>query len=537
MNTENKKVSLIIGTIMTAFITILTLWGLSNHEVWFDETQAWVIAKNCSWREILISIPPYEGHPPLWHIFLKFASYIGLPFTASLKLVQFISFEAALILLEFKSPFNSIMKIVLPLGYYFSFQYAIVSRPYALLMTAVFLSALCYKKRMKKPFVYMLSLLFMCLCHSYGIALAGGLIIADIAADITAERSLFKAYSALIKNKKRLASYIILLVAAICLAIEIFPAKDTFAVDRTNANTLTYLKNLFWAWFFIPAENLFTSNLVEYELIQDQSFELITLVRAAAFSIIIWIFIFVIAHKRKTVLAVFVPYFLLSFLYARYASPHHFGVFYIFLIFILWICADEKPLCISDFKLFEIKENYWKLIKKSILAFLCIPVVINISWNIHSFNTDKKYPYDAAKELFSWIEENGYRDGYTWFAGYKEDDTNFNSGTAVILNAYYGENIFYNMHDNKPYITHIKADKTEFETDIAEMKRHGSPDFIVAYDRTINENCEAIGIDGEYEIVFHRSGNRVFKNLDTESVISVYAKKGLVKHKSNEFGF
>ena len=42
----------------------------SFHEPWFDEAQSWQIARVASLRDILFSIPHYEGHPPLWHLLL-----------------------------------------------------------------------------------------------------------------------------------------------------------------------------------------------------------------------------------------------------------------------------------------------------------------------------------------------------------------------------------------------------------------------------------------------------------------------------------
>ena len=40
------------------------------HEPWFDEAQAWLIARDCSWREMILKRPHYEGHPPLWWMML-----------------------------------------------------------------------------------------------------------------------------------------------------------------------------------------------------------------------------------------------------------------------------------------------------------------------------------------------------------------------------------------------------------------------------------------------------------------------------------
>ena len=41
------------------------------HEGWFDEAQAWQIAKCASYREIIFYLPHFEGHPPFWHLILS----------------------------------------------------------------------------------------------------------------------------------------------------------------------------------------------------------------------------------------------------------------------------------------------------------------------------------------------------------------------------------------------------------------------------------------------------------------------------------
>ena len=52
------------------------------HEPWFDEAQAWQIAKCASIKEILFKIPHYEGHPPLWHLILAIPAKLGVPYVS-----------------------------------------------------------------------------------------------------------------------------------------------------------------------------------------------------------------------------------------------------------------------------------------------------------------------------------------------------------------------------------------------------------------------------------------------------------------------
>ena len=60
-----SRASMIVGVLMFVFMSVLAYWGSGIHEPWFDEAQAWVIARDNSLKDILFFIPHYEGHPPL----------------------------------------------------------------------------------------------------------------------------------------------------------------------------------------------------------------------------------------------------------------------------------------------------------------------------------------------------------------------------------------------------------------------------------------------------------------------------------------
>ena len=49
--------------IVLAAYVIVVATVMCFHEPWFDEAQAWLIARDCSWREMILERPHYEGHP------------------------------------------------------------------------------------------------------------------------------------------------------------------------------------------------------------------------------------------------------------------------------------------------------------------------------------------------------------------------------------------------------------------------------------------------------------------------------------------
>ena len=71
--------------VITLIIYLLGVCTVSFfHEPWFDEAQAWAIARSGSLKEILFEIPHYEGHPPLWHLILVPFAKLGAPYELSL---------------------------------------------------------------------------------------------------------------------------------------------------------------------------------------------------------------------------------------------------------------------------------------------------------------------------------------------------------------------------------------------------------------------------------------------------------------------
>ncbi|MBQ7782588.1 MAG: hypothetical protein IJ368_01325, partial [Oscillospiraceae bacterium] len=69
---------------------VLHIFTAFFHEPWYDEAQAWLIARDASYYDILFDIPHYEGHPPLWHLILSIPAKLGLPFEISLSAVMLV---------------------------------------------------------------------------------------------------------------------------------------------------------------------------------------------------------------------------------------------------------------------------------------------------------------------------------------------------------------------------------------------------------------------------------------------------------------
>lgn len=498
----------VISLAFIAVISALVIVGLYFHEPWFDEAQAYLIARDASWHDILFFWTHYEGHPPLWHIILKFAIMLGLPYETALKSVNFIFFEAVLFIIEFRSPFSRITKTIIPLSYYMLYQNSVISRPYMLLMLAVLLTAMFYKDRYNKPVRYCLSLMLMCALHSYGIAFAGGIVIADLISDAVHEHSIKKCVLRIANNKKLLVFYTVLLAFAVFLMIDIIPRNDAYALQKEKH--YSYFICYLLSFFFIPSETLFTSFSSNVELMQSEINPLYEVLSAALISSVIWICLFAVCKKRKMLCELFVPFCCIAFLTSVYAMPRHYCIFLYFSLFILWTASDKEDVEISEFgeKLKKIGISP-SLTKKIAVGAAAVFTAVNLYWSGFCYYSDIRGKYFPGRDFAEWIKEHDLSEK-CFLAAWDQTV----SGTCISANAYFENVFYYAPFDEYAFLTHITHSNDEIKHEVEAIKAEAEPDFII---------CEApaqwidirnkLDLKNKYTAVaFSENSSMVYKN-------------------------
>lgn len=154
------------------FITISILmiaYKLGFHELWKDEWQAWLVARDNSWWNML-SFLHYEGHPALWYTYLKIWTYLPIADATSLQLAHAVLWISFMYLFWIKLSLPSIWKFLFTLSYFMVYEYGVINRGYVLVMLLsglfVFLSD---KKRIG---LSALALLLLCQTEVYGVIIA-----------------------------------------------------------------------------------------------------------------------------------------------------------------------------------------------------------------------------------------------------------------------------------------------------------------------------------------------------------------------------
>ena len=503
---KDKITGLIVLFLYTAGIIFIT----SFHELWFDETQAWLIAKSASYKEIFTYIPHYEGHPPLWHLILAVFAKNGAPVEFTLKAINTVFCVTAMAILIFRSPFPKIVKYLLPFTFFFFYQYGVLSRPYSIAMIVFFLLAITYKDRNRHPWRYILVLTLLCLVSAFGIMLAGGLCIVWT----------FEIITELIRNKKlkffwkdmRFYSLCFILVTAVVLILMIIPADDCYYAGIDNNITFKE-KILDYAYYeylaAMPFEN-WSGLLMGSMGMQDvPPLEIAEVVCG----LMTWAGLIAFAAKNKKFFTFFLPYFFMTgFMTFKYVSVHHLGLGALFHIFIFWIILEENGhIAVPEF----IKKMNAKMtspfIKKFVIGagalicaapviYSCIASVSEIRKNVGLSclaKTIKENHLENTKIMILWDveyedEEEDDDEAFDQYMFKKleipsahQEITGNNTylmGGAAMIQPFFDKNIFMNYNSDCPDDLYMHYKYKEDTEKIFELWREkGLPDFIIGY--------------------------------------------------------
>lgn len=213
-----EKVPVLLYALLAIYV-LLVVWGISNHEQWRDEAQAWLIVRDTSFTE-LWSILRTEGHPPLWYLLIIPLVKTGMPYETQNWLSAAIM-TGAVYLLLFRTNLPVIVKILLPFSFFFLYEYAFFARSYSLI--AFFSSAIIslYPVRFEKPWLYALCIVGLFNAHVLVFTFCGMLLVLYV----------WDIYDQKLKDKRIWATAIFMAVGGGYLLPYLFFAKmsDEFA--------------------------------------------------------------------------------------------------------------------------------------------------------------------------------------------------------------------------------------------------------------------------------------------------------------------
>lgn len=532
--------------VITLIIYLLGVCTVSFfHEPWFDEAQSWAIARSGTIKEILFEIPHYEGHPPLWHLILAPFAKLGAPYELSLAAVNIFFMTLAVAVLLFKSPFPKLIRCLLPFNFFLFYQYGVVSRPYCILVLAIFLAAACYKNRNEHPVKYLLCLALMCAVHSYGIIIAGCLCIVWLI-EIFTEYKKSGKLADILKDRRCCLMFCLLIFAMLVMAA-IVPDENVYLGGKMSSETekkfdFSCINILFC--FVIFSDSIITS-FFNYAGVPS---EIASQIPVIVVSILLVALFVTITYRNKKLLTFLLPYGVLSIFGSFvYISPHHIGVITAFVIFVLWIIVDESGKVLLPEYMNKISAKIGKKLKVIVKAIAFLPLLIPIAWSCTSSYFDIRYPYwfDEAADFIKEYHLDDYKIMGYWqqvLNGEIDDDAFWNvdeadymwhdypnlQGISVALNPYFDKNIFcyFNIDKHDKTFQYYRANtQKEAEEEFSKWREQGEPDVVI-------ERCEITKAYPDIDVDNYVAVKRIYfykpyKFETYDQYITIYVTKDL----------
>ena len=538
---ENKK-----DYITSVIIIILYIAGLifigCFHEPWFDEAQAWLIAKSASYKEIITVVPHYEGHPPLWHLLLSVFAKNGASFDIALKSINITFCTIAMSLIVFRSPFPKIVRYGLPFTYFFFYQYGVYCRPYSMIMAEFMLIAILYKERDSKPWRYILALALLCMSHAYGIMVAGGLCLAwtvEIIVELYNGGKLASFY-----KDKRFYSLCFILAVAVIIITMIFPAEDCFYPGVEDNKSFMEVFTDYGKYILLLIMPFESWSGVIIGLYGLKSIVPVVIVEIAI-GLLSWVFLIMVTKKNKKLLTFFLPYIIMTgFMTFKYMSVHHIGLSAVFHVFIFWIMTEQEGgIRVPEF-LVKIKDSFSSPLIRNVIygagVLICLmPVVYSIGASYMDINGEcgtsefgrviKANHLEDKKIMAEWhIDyETVSADGIVDMNAFKvleipsehekiKGNKTFLMFDPVMILPYFDRNIFMNFNADcsDDLYMHYKYEDTE-ET-FEKWRKKGLPDFIISY-CPIDEIYDEKILDGVKYLAVHLVECNIFYKLDSNT--------------------
>lgn len=532
-NAPGKTPEIIAFALYVVLVCVVSAF----HEPWFDEAQAWQIAKCAPIRDILFSIPHFEGHPPLWHLLLSLPAKLGAPYEWSVKSINILICAFAVWVLLFRAPLPRLVRIILPFTYFLFYQYGAIARPYSILFLAFVLAAIAYPARDAKPFRYVFALILLCLSSAYGIAFAAGLALVWLI-QIYHEHGASRFVTRVLKDR-RIGALACLLLFTLVTVLLLLPSRDSYAAGLQHARN-GFFARLVYTLIILPADACFFDCFSVNVRLRMVPFDPATYLIGVFAGLLFWAVLLFLSRRSRTTLLLVVPYSIYAaFGSVVYFSQHHIGSAALFLLFWFWVDAGiRKDAAAPDAAPAKLtaKPRFAEFVRA--LRVFCAVVILSVSlsWSLSASCHEITSTYGFGRDAAAFLKKNrlenrvvlcGWGESEDPVTGQVSIDTNYSGGVVIL--PYFDHNILVNVNggaDSLAYLTHKKADDETNFANFRLWKNRGAPDVLLGsvdldaifhgavsmrdYSAAVTLQCGAIWktnvFSGDYSIFLRRSG-------------------------------
>lgn len=387
---------------------------MAHHEMWRDELQAWLLARDTpNWFSLGHAVR-YEGHPAGWHAILwPIAQLTWNPL--AMQAVHLVIATVTAWLVMRWAPFSAPVRFGLPFSYFLFYEWGAISRNYAI--GALLLVAFCaaYAGRWRRVLWAAAALALACHTSVHAlilvVALLPGLVVEFLIAlrRRTREAHGYRGHAAI--------GLALVLVAAATAAWQLKPPADTgFAVGwhtHWDANRAQQAAaTLPRAYIPVPSAGQGwwgTSRLMGQGLLGDRSLRL-DRDHAITFTLSVAALLALAMLRRPGPLVPWVigTMALNAFFYIKLmGAPRHHGFHFLLLLVVLWMAQCQSPWSAPRPR----TDRWLRGFETGARYALLLPLIVVQLWaSAVAVRGDRQHTFSSGRQAGLWLREHGYTD-------------------------------------------------------------------------------------------------------------------------------
>lgn len=456
--------------------SVLLIFISWHHESWFDEAQAWLLARDSSITELLFTNLRYEGSPGLWHLILMIPAKLHLPYY-SIKIISVLVAIAGIFVFLRYSPFPLTLKLLIPFTFFLFYQYAVVARSYVLTPLILFLIMSIYKDKFNRLFFFFVLLVLLANISLHGAIISFALYLIFLVESYRGVNSLNR------EKQKQIILYIIAyLFVLVFLVCQLLPPRDGIFAQGFNYKLIDIF------------------NIGSY-VINNFLSEIPVLSVIAFFLSLYWF------YRNKVMFFFLVPFiFLMALFTIKYYNVWHEGMLFLVWISALWLGNEHKGE--------NTKKRDYVQIFFNFIVFLVF--IVQIIWSVNSGSYDLRYNYSPSEEIAKYLKNQNIKDPKIFITG----------DYLISTLPYFEENIYINLNEgNYPSYRIWKKEynikmKNAYENNYDfVLVSHNLP--TIGHERVVEFNHQ------DYKFVKKITGGIYWKNrIFEKNSVSIYRRKG-----------
>jgi len=389
----------IVFSLLGLFVVVSAL-GLYYHELFLDEAQHFLIGRDSDSLSSLYYNMRYDGHPRLWNACLYFITHYITASYAGMQVFHLLLTTAAVYVFLRWAPFTGLTKLLVILGYYFLFEYNLLSRNYAPGILLLFIACVLLRAPEKNLLWIGAVILLMCNVHLFFTFASIGIFL-----------SLLPDYYSSGKWKSvRFAVFTFLVAVGVIAAIIQFqtPVEDNSLqfrpADWLSGQSWTFaVYGLVRGWLPIPqvsGGHFWNSYWLNENHIGPFTWGVL-------FTLLLAFPGLVLRDNRRALLFYYSSLFPLLFflVVTRFTASRYFGMFFVYFVVAAWMKGYGSANVFAREEM-PGSPRVQVLLRASIYSVLLLHAVIGV----YAWSQDIRHPFSQSKNAAGYLVQHHLAD-------------------------------------------------------------------------------------------------------------------------------